>query len=47
MNELKVVLAKLLRNYRFTLDTEHEIIPCLNVVYRAKTGIYFYIEPRY
>ena len=46
MTELKVMLAKLLRKFRFTVDADHKIIPSQETVYRSKTGIYLFVEQR-
>ncbi|XP_060573682.1 cytochrome P450 4F1-like [Ruditapes philippinarum] len=46
MNEEKVILSKLLRNFTFRLDPNFEVKRNISGVMRAKNGIYMYAEKR-
>ncbi|XP_053398219.1 cytochrome P450 4A12A-like [Mercenaria mercenaria] len=46
MNEEKVVLSKLLRNFTFRLDPDHEVIKKVSGVMRTKDGMFMFAEKR-
>ncbi|WAR07531.1 CP4FN-like protein [Mya arenaria] len=46
MNEEKSVLAKLLRNFTFRLDTSHEVKKNPSAVMRTVDGMFMYVEER-
>ncbi|KAL4233204.1 hypothetical protein ACF0H5_007888 [Mactra antiquata] len=46
MNEEKVVLSKLLRNFTFRLDPDHEVRRSMSAVLRTQTGMYMFVEKR-
>ncbi|KAL4233226.1 hypothetical protein ACF0H5_007910 [Mactra antiquata] len=46
MNEEKIVLSKLLRNFTFRLDPNHEIRRSMSAVMRTSTGMYMYVDKR-
>uniref|UniRef100_H2ZLS1 Uncharacterized protein n=1 Tax=Ciona savignyi TaxID=51511 RepID=H2ZLS1_CIOSA len=46
MNEMRVVLSKMLRTFRFSIDPNHKIVPCHEIIYRSRGGIHLIVEPR-
>ncbi|XP_060569104.1 cytochrome P450 4F1-like [Ruditapes philippinarum] len=46
MNEEKVVLSKLLRNFNFRLDPNHEVKKNMSAVMRTKDGMFMFAEKR-
>ncbi|XP_053397496.1 ultra-long-chain fatty acid omega-hydroxylase-like [Mercenaria mercenaria] len=46
LNEEKVVLSKLLRNFTFRLDPNHKVEKSLSGVMRTKDGMYMFAEKR-
>ncbi|XP_053398220.1 cytochrome P450 4F8-like [Mercenaria mercenaria] len=46
MNEEKVVLTKLLRNFTFRLDPNHKVKRVMSAVMRTKDGMYMFVEKR-
>ncbi|XP_060561878.1 cytochrome P450 4F1-like [Ruditapes philippinarum] len=46
MNELKVVLSKLLKHFTFRLDTSHEVRKNQAAVMRTENGMYMFVDKR-
>ncbi|XP_033748643.1 cytochrome P450 4F4-like [Pecten maximus] len=46
VNEMKVMLAKVLNRFRIVLDQDHEVVPLAEVVMKAKDGIKVQLLPR-
>ncbi|KAJ8317562.1 hypothetical protein KUTeg_005466 [Tegillarca granosa] len=46
MNEMKVMIAKLVNRFSITLDEKHQVVPVPEVVMRAKYGIKVFLNPR-
>lgn len=46
LNELKVILCKVINRFRIVLDEDHEVIPIAEVVMKAKNGIKVKLLPR-
>ncbi|XP_053397274.1 cytochrome P450 4F1-like [Mercenaria mercenaria] len=46
MNEEKIVLSKLLRNFTFRLDPDHKVKRNISAVMRTKDGMYMFAEKR-
>nr|CAB3235879.1 cytochrome P450 4F4-like [Phallusia mammillata] len=46
MNEVKIVLAHILRRFKFTPDGSREINYCHEIIYRARGGLYLNIHKR-
>ncbi|CAK8697878.1 unnamed protein product [Clavelina lepadiformis] len=46
MNEIKVVLAHILQKFKLTVDHNHKIVHCHELIYRARGGLYLYLEKR-
>jgi len=46
MNEIKIALIKIIRNFEIDLDLDYDVKPVLELVLRAENGIHFLLKRR-